>query len=69
MNRITEDAIEHTTLEWLEKLGYGIAHGPDIAFDGLSPERSEEANYTDVVLIRFIRCLAAMTHKQHRLGT
>ncbi len=39
MTKITEDAIEQTTLEWLANLGYEIAHGPDIAFDGQSPER------------------------------
>ena len=33
MNRITENTIEQTTLEWLENLGYEIAYGPDIAFD------------------------------------
>jgi len=37
MTRITEDAIEQTTLEWLENLGYEIVHGPDIAFDGQAP--------------------------------
>ena len=55
MNRITEDAIEQTALDWLENLGYEIAYGPDIAFDGLSPERDAEANYTDVVLIARLR--------------
>ena len=51
MIKITEDAIEQTALEWLETLGYEIAYGPDIAFDGSSPERDQEANYTDVVLL------------------
>ena len=53
--RITEDAIEQTALEWLENLGYEIAYGPEIAFDGPSPEREAEANYTDVVLIVRLR--------------
>ena len=55
MNRITENAIEQTALEWLENLGYEIANGPDIAFDGQTPERDGSANYTDVVLIGRLR--------------
>lgn len=50
MTGITEDALEQTTLKWLESLGYEIKHGPDIAFDGPIPERNPEANYSDVVL-------------------
>ena len=46
----TEDNLENATLEWLKELGYSIAFGPDIAFDGTAPERSEKANYSDVVL-------------------
>jgi len=30
MTRITENAIEQTALEWMEDIGYEIAHGPDI---------------------------------------
>ena len=60
MTRITEDAIEQTALAWLEALGYEIAHGPDIAFDGQSPERDADANYTDVVLIGRLR--SALEH-------
>jgi len=55
MNKITEDAIEQTTLEWLENLGYEIVYGPDIAFDGQAPERDATANYTDVVLFGRLR--------------
>ncbi|RLB95540.1 MAG: DEAD/DEAH box helicase [Deltaproteobacteria bacterium] len=55
MTKITEDAIEQTTLEWLENLGYEIVYGPDIAFDGQAPERDATANYTDVVLIGRLR--------------
>lgn len=55
MSKITEDNIEQITLEWLEDLGYEIAYGPDIAFDGSSPEREADANYTDVVLIGRLR--------------
>lgn len=46
----TEDNLENATLEWLKELGYSIAFGPDIAFDGTTPERSVKANYSDVVL-------------------
>jgi len=28
------DTLEQTAMEWLENLGYEIAYGPDIAFDG-----------------------------------
>ena len=55
MSKITEDAIEQTALEWLGNLGYEIAHGPDIAFDGSTPERDAEANYSDVVLVSRLR--------------
>ncbi len=55
MGNITEDAIEQTTLAWFANLGYEIAYGPDIAFDGAAPERDAEANYTDVVLIGRLR--------------
>ncbi len=55
MTPIAEDAIEQTTLQWLENLGCGVAYGPDIAFDGPFPERDEEANYTDIVLMGRLR--------------
>ena len=55
MNKITEDTLEQTTLEWLENLGYEIAYGPDVAFDGPAPERDADANYTDVVLLGRLR--------------
>lgn len=45
MNRITEDAIEQTALEWMKALGYSIEYGPDIAFDGSSPERVAETGH------------------------
>jgi len=60
MTKTTEATIENTTLEWLEDLGYEIAHGPDIAFDGQAPERDTEANYTDVVLVGRLR--SALEH-------
>lgn len=45
-----EDNLEYATLEWLKELGYSVAFGPDIAFDGAAPERNEKENYKDVVL-------------------
>lgn len=44
-----ESTLEQATLDWLNSLGYEISFGPDIAFDGVKPER-ESKNYTDVVL-------------------
>ncbi|MCH9031999.1 MAG: type I restriction endonuclease subunit R, partial [candidate division Zixibacteria bacterium] len=55
MTKITEDSIEQTALDWLESLGYEISYGPDIAFDGSTPERDEQANYADVVLVGRLR--------------
>jgi len=55
MTGMNEDTLEQTTLEWLENLGYEIAYGPDIAFDGQAPERDADANYTDVVLLGRLR--------------
>ena len=51
MKNYTEDNLENATLEWLKELGYSVAFGPDIAFDGESAERSVNENYKDVVLI------------------
>ena len=53
--KITESAIEETALAWLDELGYTVRFGPDIAFDGPQPERSAEANYTDVILADRLR--------------
>ena len=44
---MTEDQLEQETLGWLAELGYGVHFGPDIAHDGLNPQR---ANYRQVVL-------------------
>ena len=44
---MTEDQLEQETLGWLQDVGYTHLCGPDIAFDGSSPER---ANYRQVVL-------------------
>jgi len=55
MAHLTENAIEQMALDELQKLGWQVAFGPDIAFDGASPEREAAANYGDVVLARRLR--------------
>ena len=44
---MTEDQLEQETLGWLGSVGYAHLYGPDIAFDGNAPERS---NYGQVLL-------------------
>jgi len=44
---MTEDQLEQETLAWLQGVGYTHRYGPDIAFDGASPER---ADYRQVLL-------------------
>ncbi|MEV4780101.1 type I restriction endonuclease subunit R [Burkholderia sp. LMU1-1-1.1] len=36
---MTEDQLEQETLAWLRDVGYTHLYGPDIAFDGVRPER------------------------------
>ena len=50
--RITESVVEDAALDWLESLGWSVAHGPDIAPDTLGAER---ADYGQVVLERRLR--------------
>ncbi|WP_449439250.1 type I restriction endonuclease subunit R [Pseudomonas migulae] len=49
---MTEDQLEQETLGWLAEVGYTHLHGPDIAYDGESPERE---NYRQVVLVERLR--------------
>ena len=49
---ITESTVEEATLTWLEGLGWGVAHGPDIAPD---TPRAERTDYGEVVLERRLR--------------
>ncbi|MGZ8237610.1 MAG: type I restriction endonuclease subunit R [Methylobacter sp.] len=49
---MTEDQLEQETLSWLADVGYTAVYGPDIAFDGNTPERS---NYSQVVLDERLR--------------
>ena len=38
---MTEDQLEQETLVWLQDVGYTHLYGPDIAFDGVRPERPD----------------------------
>lgn len=55
MAHLTENDVEQMTLHELQALGWQVAFGPDIAFNGTSPEREAAANYGDVVLVRRLR--------------
>ena len=50
--RITESVVEDAALDWLESLGWNVAHGPDIAPDTPNAERID---YGQVVLERRLR--------------
>ena len=47
MNQVTESHVEELALDWFEELEWTVLHGPDIAFDGPTPERT---SYSDVIL-------------------
>ena len=49
---MTEDQLEQEALGWLADAGYSHVYGPDIAVDGITPERSD---YVQVVLIERLR--------------
>ena len=38
-SRITESVVEDAALDWLESLGWSVAHGPDIAPGTLADQR------------------------------
>ena len=52
MTGMTESEVETAALEIISELGYKILYGPDIAPDGISPERK---SYSDVVLVKRLR--------------
>lgn len=52
MTRILEDDIEQLVIDELQKQGYHYLFGPDIATDGLNPER---ASYQEVILVDRLR--------------
>ena len=49
---MTEDQLEQEALGWLGSVGYTHLYGPDIAFDGNSPERCD---YRQVLLLEHLR--------------
>ena len=50
----TESAVEEATLEWLERLGYTVLRGPEIAAGEPAAER-DDSGYHDVILERRLR--------------
>jgi len=52
MSAFTESEIESAALAWLSEVGWQVAHGPDIAPDGLFAERRD---YGEVVLAQRLR--------------
>lgn len=47
INQYNEDGFERQFLEWLGQVGWNIANGPEIAFDGINPQRE---SYKQVIL-------------------
>jgi len=43
-----EDAYEFQCLDWLQGIGWNLAKGPEIAHDGMMPERS---SHKDILLV------------------
>lgn len=58
---MTEDQLEQETLGWLAELGYAHLYGPDIAHDGVNPERE---SYRDVLLTMRLRTAIARLNPQ-----
>ncbi len=52
MNKLGENTLEITALEWLSSIGWHTAFGPDISPDGTAPERDD---YDRVVLIERLK--------------
>ncbi|HXH06641.1 MAG TPA: HsdR family type I site-specific deoxyribonuclease, partial [Vicinamibacterales bacterium] len=61
MTAFTESTVEAAALEWLEGVGWAVAHGPDIAPDMPTAER---ADYGEVVLARRLRAALARLNPQ-----
>ena len=66
MTTLTEAHVERAALDWLEGLGWRIAHGPDLsaceAQAGIAPDtaNAERSNYGEVVLERRVRDALAL---------
>ena len=56
MTSFTESEVEAAALEWLDALGWNVAHGPDIAPEAAGSERRD---YTQVVLHHRLRAALA----------
>lgn len=54
MSNFTESAVEEAALEWLERLGYTVLHGPEIAAGEPAAERTDPS-YHDVILERRLK--------------
>ena len=52
MTTFTESEVEDATLEWLESLGWEVAHGPRVAPHSAGSERTV---YTEVILDQRLR--------------
>ena len=52
MTPFTESEVEAAALEWLEGVGWKVAHGTDVASEAI---RSERSDYTEIVLERRLR--------------
>lgn len=55
MATITESHVEEATLAWLTSLGFAVAHGPDLAPEGRTPERT---SYGEVMGDEKLRIIA-----------
>ena len=49
---MTEDQLEQETLAWLIEAGYSHRYGPELAYDGITPERSD---YRQVLLLQRLK--------------
>ena len=66
MTTITEADVEKVALEWLAELGWGVAHGPDIAPGTPGAERED---FAEVVLgYRLRDALAALNPSDPSFG-
>jgi len=61
MTIFTESTIEQAAIDWLQELGYDYAFGPEIAFDGEHPERSD---YQETLLLGRLRDAIARINRE-----
>ena len=50
MSVLNEEDYENQCISWLKEIGWEYKFGPDIAFDGISAERT---SHKDVVLVKW----------------